>query len=177
MNSKSALVATFIALLVLPACAGRWTGSDYLSAQPVSTEPDEQLAGESLEQQKRALRRTHDDLKAIQLTAQSLRRHRNIQGIEAFESFVQPFIADQVRPLLDEEPQWHPELKLLKANLMFAEAAVWLELRDSGRVSKVTRRIEKALSGEKNMLVEYPLGDESTVEQALRDLARGRGIL
>ncbi len=164
-------------LLMLSACAGRWTGSDYYQAQPVATEADRQVSGEALAQRKQSLRRVHRDLKSIHATAESLRRHRELEGIAAFEGFVHPYFREHVEPLLDEADGWHPELQLLQANLLFAQAAVLIELRDTARLSNLTRRIGKRFQGKKNLLIEYPLGKESTLEHALRDLSRGRGLL
>ena len=171
----SALAAS---LLILTACATRWTGSDYYVEQAPAVEPDTQLSGEALSQRKQSLRRLHGDMKSFHTTAQALRRHRNLAGILAFEAFLHPFLARQVEPLVaGPGSSWHPELQLLKANLLLAEAAVLIELRDKRRLSAVVIHIESRFAGRGHMLVEYPLGDESTLRAALRALYRKGRLL
>ena len=169
-NFATALAAACV--IAATACAPRWTGSDYFERHAQAVEPDTQVTGEALIQQKQKMRRVHRDLKSFHATAESLRRHRNLEGIESLEAFLHPYLRHHVAPLVAaQSPTWHPELELLQANLMFAEAAVLIELRDRGRLRRITNQI-KIRFGRKSMLVEYPLGSESTLAKGLKDLTR-----
>ena len=72
--------------------------------------------------------------------------------------------------LSEEEEGWHSELALLDANLLFAQAAVLVELREKRRVGKLIREIARRFVGMETMLVEYPIGEQSTLTHALTDL-------
>ncbi len=172
------LLAGLLLALALGACATRWTGSDYYVEQAPAVEPDHQLSGEALVQRKQTLRRLHRDLKSFHSATQGMRRHRNLAGISSFEAFLHPFLERQVEPLVaGPGASWHPELELLQANLLFAEAALLIELRDRRRLSRVAFKIGRRFAGRGHMLVEYPLGEESTLQAALRVLARDGGLL
>lgn len=176
--TRSIAVAVAAACIIAStACTSRWTGSDYFERHAQVTEPDTQVTGETLIQQKQKMRRLHRDLKSLHATAESLRRHMNVEGIASLEAFLYPYLRHHAEPLVTaQSPTWHPELELLQANLMFAKAAVLIELRDRYGLRRVTNQIEIRF-GRKSMLVEYPLGSESTLAKGLKDLVRKGEIL
>lgn len=169
-KSKSARLAAIAMLATLWACASPWTGTDYYEPQAKLTEADAHLEGEALEQRKDQMRRAHRDLVSLHETARSLRRHRSLNDIRVFESFIDPYFEDHVQALLSEDEGWHSELALLDANLLFAQAAVLVELREKRRVGGVIREIARRFVGMETMLVEYPIGEQSTLAHALIDL-------
>jgi hypothetical protein len=171
MTGASVRLAPILALALVCACASPWTGTDYYEPQPKLTEADAHLEGEALEQRKDQMRRAHRDLVSLHETARSLRRHWSFNDIRSFEGFVDPYLAEHVHSLLSEEEEgWHSELALLDANLLFAQAALLVELREKRRVGSVIREIARRFVGMETMLVEYPIGEQSTLAHALLDL-------
>ncbi len=164
------LVAIAIATLGF-ACASPWTGTDYYEPQQKLTEADAHLEGEALEQRKDQMRRAHRDLISLHETARSLRRHRSFDDLHVFRGFVDPYFEAHVQTLLSEEEEgWHSELALLDANLLFAKASVLIELREKRRVARVIREIDRRFKGMETMLVEFPIGEQSTLARALIEL-------
>jgi len=170
-TGASSRLAFILIVALASACASPWTGSDYYEPQAKLTEADAHLEGEALEQRKGQMRRAHRDLVSLHETARSLRRHRSFDDIRVFEGFVDPYFEEHVQSLLSQEEEgWHSELALLDANLLFAQAAVLVELREKRRVGRVIREIAKRFVGMETMLVEYPIGEQSTLAHALTDL-------
>ncbi|MCP4002773.1 MAG: hypothetical protein GY725_01130 [bacterium] len=177
MKRSLSIILAIGCVISMSACATRWSGNDYFKKQPVGVEPDQQVSGEALLQRKETLRRLHRDLKSVKATAESLRRHRDLEGIASLEGFVHPYFEQQIEPLISDTGEWHAELQLLEANLLFAQAEVLYELRDARRLAKIARRIHNRFASSKSMLVEYPIGEQSTVQNALEDLEYKREIL
>lgn len=161
--------------LLLTACSTTWTGSDYFARSAPVTEADSQIAGEALEQRKLKMRRAHQDLVSLHATVETLRRHKSLTDIRVMESYLDGYLDEYVDPMISEKDEsWHPELQVLDANLLFAKAAVLIELRDRSAVDRVIAGIEKRFQGMNNLPVEYPVGTRTTLGQGLRDLHSNR---
>ncbi len=136
-------------------------------------ETQSHTGGQALHERKGRMQRTQRDLMHIQRTLETLRRHRYDGQIAVFASFVRPYLAERVDPLIsDRDASWHPELVPLDANLLFAKAAVLAELRDGGAVNRVARVIDNRFAGMDSLIVEYPRGEQRTVGESLAQLRR-----
>jgi hypothetical protein len=76
--------------------------------------------------------------------------------------------------LSDREEGFNPELTQLDANLLFAEADVLVDLEDRRRLSALIDDIIERFDGMEGLLVEYPIGEENTLSDALAHLERVR---
>ena len=161
--------------LLLCSCSTTWTGSDYFARSAPVTEADSQIAGEALEQRKLKMRRAHRDLVALHATIETLRRHKSLTDISVMDSYLDPYLDEHVDEMLSQKGEsWHAELQVLDANLLFAKAAVLIEMRDKGAVDSVILGIEKRFRGLDDLPVEYPIGTRTTLGRGLRDLQSNR---
>ncbi len=149
--------------------------TDYFEKSAEAREAEAFLSGEALAQRKQKMDRTHRDMKHFFATIESLRRHQKRSEFELFEAFLRPYMATYLeRVLSSRNTSWSPELTRLDANLLFAKAAILIELEDRKEVAKVATEIIRRFDGMESMIVEYPIGSESTYEDALRELQRMR---
>ncbi len=167
---------------------GRWRGQALLGllalglasclANPVRLAPIEvtgvestaPLTGEALEQRKREMQRASRDLAHFGATLASLRLHP--QGPNSrFREFVLLFLDGHVQPLLlGAAANDEPSLTSLEAGLRFVAADVLIEMRERRRALWAINEIQHRFEGRASMLVEYPLGEQSTMLDALRAL-------
>jgi hypothetical protein len=163
------------ALLALLGCAGSPPLSAGFERTPVALGEDAFLAGETLAQRKHLLERAHRDLKAFHANLASLQRHRHRAETAQLASFLRRYIDGPVSDALsDREEGFNPELTQLDANLLFAEADVLVDLEDRRRLSTLIDDIIERFDGMEGLLVEYPIGEENTLSDALAHLERVR---
>lgn len=133
-------------------------------------EPTAALTGEALEQRKREMQRASRDLAHFGATLASLRLHP--QGSNArFEEFVLLFLDGHVqRLLMGAAASEGPSLTTLEAGMRFVAAEVLIEMGERRRALRAIDEIQRRFEGRASMLVEYPLGEQSTMLDALRAL-------
>ena len=161
--------------VVVAGCTAPPAHLDYFAKSAEAREAESFLAGEALEQRKLSMRRAHRDMKSFFATIESLRRHRKRDEIRLFENFLRPYMATHLERLLSSrDTSWNPELSLLDANLLFAQAAILIELEDRADLVKVIGEIGRRFEGMESMIVEYPVGSENTLADAVLELQRMR---
>jgi hypothetical protein len=129
---------------------------------------DVPLGGTALLQRKRELARAHGDLTHFIATLESLRHRRDRNGAILFSRFIDAYMGTHLDPMLRGEWQSrHPELLGLDANLRVAKAQVFVALRDPRRVQVVLDDLAARYAGRESMLVEFPIGGQSTLAEAL----------
>jgi len=161
-----AVSAALGALLV--ACAG--ARPDYGSPVDLAVE-EAPLGGEALAQRRQDLARAYGDLLAFQATMASLIDRRDSRGLSTLDEFVAAYVGRHLDALLAPEwPSGHPEVMEVDANLRFAKAELLVMMRYPRRVQDVIDDIERRYRGRGSMLVEYPAGEQNTVDEALRIL-------
>lgn len=166
-----ALAGAILALALGGGCA---TG-EYYESRPAVIESRSHADGQVLAQRKLKMRRAQQDLVHVRATLQNLRRHRDAAGLDRLAPFVRTYLDDYVSELLSRESgAWHPELVPLDANLHFAAAAVRMELGDRLELERLIGQIEQRFEDSQSLLVEYPIGEQSTLGQALEALKRER---
>ena len=132
----------------LTACASLLDASDQFQKPERVAEVESHIAGEALAQKKQAMRRAHRDMIGFHATIQGLRRHSDRQGVEVLEAFVRPYLSTHVDPLLTQNREnWHPELLPLDANLLFAKAAILIQLQDRWGVAGAIHEIAVRFGG------------------------------
>ena len=176
-NPRKALYLTLCvsAAAWLIGCAGWRSDPDAYQTRIASPESAAALSGEALAQKKHSLVRLKRDLVQIRDTAMSLRRHRDARGRKQLDGFATAFVKHRIKPLVGaRERDRNAELLPMDANLLFAEADLWIELRRHGRAARTQREIEKRFHGHEDLPVDYPLGERNTLGQALERLERLR---
>ena len=93
---------------------------------------------------------------------------RNASASIQLSNFLNAFIANHLDPLL--RPSWqseHPELTALDANLRLVKVGVLIQLRDTRRAQQALDEIRRRFEGRETMLVEFPIGSEGSLADAL----------
>ena len=179
MRIDSRAVVTGVALAGLVALAGcaaavRAPETDALLGGDAVVEQNAPLGGESLTQRRQDLRRAHGDLTHFRATLLSLHRRRDRSGLILFKPFVDGYAENHLLGLLRSEwPSEHPELMGLDANVRLMYAEVLMEMREPQRMQKVVDDIVRRFGGRESMLVDYPVGEQHTLGEAL-DILRNR---
>ncbi len=168
-------VLALCAAVALTACAndGSMPVPDEFDVAPRASEESAPLGGEGLAQRKRELDRAQRDLEHFHATLQGL-RHRNDHGsFQQFVGFLDTYLGRHVDPLLAS--QWqsgHPELMAFDANLRLVKAELLIHMREPGRAQRVVDELRERFQGRENMLVDFPVGERSTLEEAIQALSR-----
>ncbi len=165
-------------LLALGCTAGPRASSEYVEMVMQVEQVEAQLDGEALAQQKGAMRRVYRDMAHFQTTLAELRRHRDSDAMALFEAFARPYMAERLDSLLQgERSVWHSELRPLEANLLLAKAALLIELEDRAGLADVIETLERDFRALRSTLVEYPRGENVTLQQSLAKLQEQRRAL
>lgn len=159
-------IGILIALLAT-ACAHdpRDAFSQQIDAAAAEKAP---LGGEALFQRKLELRRAFDDMTSFRRTLESMNDRGDSHSVNLFRPFLNTYMATHLDTLL--RPEWqsqHPELIGVDANLRFIEAEVLIQMGYSGWVNDVIDELVRRYDGRGNMLVDYPIGTQTTLREAL----------
>jgi len=171
-NRTSVPSLLVLALLALAALAAACASSPELPAglleEPSAVEENTPLGGEALTQRKLEMKRAYKDLVHFHVTFESLHQRKDRNGLILFSEFVQTYMGSHLAPLLRNDWQSeHPEVMGLDANLRFIQADVLMQMNDPSAVQDAIDEIERRFRGRENMLVDYPIGDQSPLGQAL----------
>ncbi len=144
---------------------------DTFGVEETSAEETTPLGGEALDLRKREMSRAHRDMKHFQVTLRSLHEHSDRNGKILFGQFLDAFIGLHLDPMLRSDWQSnHPELMALDAGLRLAKADVLIQMRQQRRAQQVLDELLLRFEGRENMLVDYPVGGQTTLGQALEML-------
>lgn len=157
--------------LVTSACVSADKPPDRIVPEAKAAESSQPLAGEALRERKRELQRAHKDITHFQETLASLKYRKERNGLVQFSHFLDSYLGEHLHPLLEGEWQSrHPELAALDANVRIAEAELLLHLQDRGRAEDAMDEIQKRFAGREDMLVAYPVGKQTPLGKALKEL-------
>jgi hypothetical protein len=134
-------------------------------------EDEAPLGGEALAQRRMDLTRAWRDLLHFDATMQSLVDRRDNRSVAMLDDFLAQYMAEHLDPML--RPAWqssHPELMALDANLRFMKAQILADMRYQSKVQKAIDDIEDRFYGREGMLVEYPVGEQRPLGEALEIL-------
>lgn len=135
------------------------------------------LAGEALGQRKLEMRRAARDLVHFGATVETLRLRRD-GALRDFQDFMESYVDVQVEPLLvGNESSEDPEVAVLDAQLRLVKADLLIETRDFWTARDVINEIEDIYGARTSMLVDYPVGRQSTLAEAIAYLhERNKGM-
>lgn len=126
------------------------------------------LGGEALAQRRMDLDRAWRDLLHFDATVQSLADRRDSRSVRLLDDFLSQYLDQHLDRLL--QPAWqstHPEVMALDVNLRFMKAQILTNMRYTRRVQRAIDDIERRYQGRENMLVEYPVGEQHALGEAL----------
>ena len=139
-----------------------------------ASEEEAPLGGEALAQRRLDLTRAWRDLLHFDETMQSLVDRKDSRSVALLDTYLSQYMGEHLDPLL--RPQWqssHPEVMALDANLRFMKAEILAEMRYTRRVQETIDDIQARFAGRESMLVEYPVGEQRSLGEAL-ELLRNR---
>lgn len=152
-------------------CASSPDLPEHFGLEVTAAEESTPLGGEALALRRRELRRAQRDMASFETTLETLRVHKDRSGQILFSQFLDAYMGVHLAPMLAGEWQSrHPELMALDAGLRLAEAEVLIRMRAPRRVQEVLDEIERRFAGRDAMLVEYPVGSQTSLGEALRQV-------
>lgn len=167
-----ALMAVLVLLPVFGCAAGSDPALDAMTDQAVEEEAP--LGGEALAQRRMDLDRAWRDLLHFEATMESLVDRKDSRSVALLDGFLDRYMGTHLAGLL--RPKWqssHPEVMALDANLRFMQAELLAQMRYTRRVQEAIDDIEARFMGREGMLVEYPVGEQRALGEAL-ELLRER---
>ena len=133
------------------------------------------LGGEALALRKRELERAHRDLLDFHKTLDSLYHRTDREGHYLFAGFLDGYLRTHLEPLL--EPEWqsqHAELQGIDASVRLLQAEALLLVGRLQQMQLASDEIERRFAGRLDILVDYPVGDQRTLGEALKVLRHRR---
>ena len=163
----------FLILLVALPVFGCAAGMDPELEESLAESHQEEapLGGEALAQRRMDLDRAWRDLLQFEATMQSLVDRKDGRSVALLDGFLDEYMGTHLAGLL--RPTWqssHPEVMALDANLRFLQAELLAQMRYTRRVQESIEDIEARFMGRENMLVEYPVGEQRALGEALEML-------
>ena len=162
--------AVSVSTLALGACATDPRG-DFEDQTVLVAQDELAIGGEALVQRKLELERAVADMGDFLETLESMKDRGNERGIELFRGFLDRYLITHIRPLL--APVWqsqHPELISYDANLRFIQTELLIQLAYNKWARDVIDDLFDRYKERGNMLVEYPVGNQTTLREALATL-------
>jgi hypothetical protein len=141
---------------------------EYEAATMAAAEEEAPLGGEALARRRLDLARAWRDLLHFDVTMQSLVDRRDSRSVAILDGFLAQYMGEHLDPLL--RPRWqssHPEVMELDANLRFMKAQILADMRYPRRVQQTIDDILVRYEGRESMLVEYPIGEQRSLRDAL----------
>jgi hypothetical protein len=169
-TSLTSLIAGVFVFGQLMGCAA---GSDpALEDSLAAIEDEAPLGGEALAQRRMDLSRAWRDLQHLDATMQSLVDRRDSRSVALLDGYISQYLEEHLDPML--RPAWqstHPEVMAVDANLRFMKAQILADMRYTSKVQDSIEDIEERFLGREGMLVEYPVGEQRPLGEALDMLA------
>jgi hypothetical protein len=170
-RNRPIILSALMAASVVVACASIPELPPGLLEEKAAVEENTPLGGEALSQRKLEMKRAYKDLVHFHVTFESLHQRKDRNGLILFAEFTGTYMGTHLQPLLRNDWQSeHPEVMGLDANLRFIQAEVLMQMNDPSAVQTAIDEIERRFAGRENMLVDYPIGDQSPLGQALQVL-------
>ncbi len=166
--------ALLLPLLLALACAGDPGVPKELLAEDAAVEERTPLGGDALSRRRGELLRAKRDMLGFQSTLRSLQERRDRSGAILFSGFVDAYMGTHLDPLLRSEWQSrHPELAAMDATLRLVKAELLMHMRETRRMQQELDELSRRFEGRSDMLVEYPVGQQVSLDEAL-ELLRER---
>ncbi len=172
---RSPLTALALASLALGGCAPRRIAPADFAGATTAAEEAAPLGGAALHQRRELLARMYRDLVHLRASFVSLRDRGDGEATAQLSRFAGAYIFLHLDPLMRGEWQsQHPELGALDASLRLAEVDVLLGMGESSLARRVLDDAARRFAGREDMLVDWPVGAQSSLGEALERLRDGR---
>ncbi len=146
--------------------------ADHYLERGSTIERNAPLGGESLSVRKHEVKRAYRDLVHFRDTFETLRRRRDGNGLTLFRQFAVSYMDDHLQPILNADWQSdHPELLGMDANIRLVQAECYMLMSKPGAMQKVLNEVEDRYKGRETMLVDYPVGEQSTLAEAIEHIS------
>lgn len=160
-------LAPFLFIGQVLGCAA---GSDPSGDEAALSAAEEEapLGGEALARRRGDLNRAWRDLLHFDETMHDLVDRKDSRSIALLDGFLDQYMGEHLDPLL--RARWqssHPEVMGLDANLRFMKAQILADMRYPRRVQLVIDDIQTRFEGRESMLIEYPVGEQRSIGEAL----------
>ena len=167
------LLAAMLCVLLSGQLFGCAAGMDAdLEGSLAAVEDEAPLGGEALAQRRMDLGRAWRDLLHFDETMRSLVDRRDSRSVALLDGYLAQYMEQHLDPML--RPSWqstHPEVMAIDANLRFMKAQILADMRYTSKVQDSIEDIEARFMGREGMLVEYPVGEQRPLGEALDMLA------
>lgn len=163
------LLALLLAIPIFGCAAGMDPDADARVEKAIEEEAP--LGGEALAQRRMDLGRAWRDLLHFESTMESMVDRKDSRSVALLDSFLDEYMGRHLDGLL--RPQWqssHPEVMALDANLRLMKTEILAQMRYTRRVQESIEDIEARFTGRESMLVEYPIGEQRALGEALQML-------
>lgn len=167
---KMAMAAPLLLALQLAGCAAK-DGPEGAEADQQAALEETSLNGEALSQRRTDLMRAWRDLVHLDETMRGLTDRNDSPSVVLLDNFIAEYMGKHLDPLL--KPEWqssHPEVMALDANLRFMKAQLLANMRYPRKVQEAIEDLEDRFEGRESMLVEYPVGEQRALGEALEML-------
>lgn len=161
-----------ILALLLAGCAGDPNVPVDLLAADGHVAERTPLGGDALVQRRGELLRAQRDMGHFQVTLESLHQRKDRSGAILFSGFVDAYMGTHLDPLLQNEWQSrHPELAAMDATLRLVKAELLMHMRETRRMQATLDELAQRYEGRGDLLVEYPVGHQVTLQEAMQILS------
>jgi hypothetical protein len=165
------LVVTLGLLALAAGCASEPVIPATFDIEKSAAEESQPLGGEALALRKREMNRAQRDMRHFHATLRGLDERKDRSGKILFSQFLDAYMGLHLEPLLAGEWQSnHPELMALDAGLRLAKADVLIWMHEQRRAQQTIDELKRRFQGRETMLVEYPIGGQTTLQQAIEML-------
>jgi len=169
-RSRSLLLALLATGLGL-GCASPGPDRDAFAPEEPIAEETTPLGGEGLALRRREMQRAYQYMGHFQTTLRGLDLREDRSGKVIFSQFLDAYMGLHLDPLLNTAWQSdHAELMALDAGLRLSKAELLIWMRLPGRAQRVIDELKKRFEGRETMLVDYPIGGQTTLGQAVEML-------
>ena len=159
-----------LSLMLSIACA-KPAPYDPLLGPRLSADSEAPLGGAALAQRRLELESAVRDLVQFQDTLATLRQRSDAEGHILFRNFVDAYLQDRLVPILERPTQSdHPELSGVDLQLRVMAAETLIQMGAPIRAQRAMNEIARRYDGRMALLVEYPLGEAHSLEEALEIL-------
>jgi hypothetical protein len=161
-----------VALLAAASCGSPrvQVPADFGSAATAAEESGP-VGGVGLHQRRERLERLFKDLSHIRKSLDSARHRGDGESETQLARFAGAYLWMHLDPLLAAEWQSrHPELMALDAGLRLAEVELLRAMNEGKRAQQALADLEQRYAGREDLLVDYPVGSQSPLRNALEEL-------
>jgi hypothetical protein len=134
-------------------------------------ELSEPLGGEALAIRRVDLKRAWHDMVSFQLTLRGIIDRNDGQGVELLDDFLSRYMGEHLDSLLASGWQSsHPELATIDASLRLIKVEMLIDMSHPKRVQRALDDIVERFAGRGGILVEYPVGHQQTLVEAIEHI-------